>query len=367
MMWNDYKFGLNGWQQLAVLPKVDLHRHLEGSLCLQTLLDIAREHEICLPCDDLDGLRRLVQFTDDQPEFQLFMAKFELLRRFYSTKEAIKRMAREVVLDAAADNVFYLELRFSPFSLAKAQGFSLEEVTEWVMDSVRETELEIGITVRLILTILRECDVGIAQEIVDLAGAYARRGIVAVDLAGDELRYSAEPFAAAFRKARDLGLGTTVHAGEVSRPDSIRTAVYVLGAQRIGHGVSLRNEEGMLDVVRDTGVALEMCLTSNLQTGAVSSLQQHPLPDYHRAGVCVTLNSDDPAVSNTTLSKEYGRVLYEMGMSWGDLRCFILNGVRSAFMAEDEKRELEAWFQRALTGNSLSLLADLEVARPKSR
>ena len=199
---------------LETLPKVDLHRHLEGSLRLQTLADIAMEHGIDLPAQSIEELRPYVQVTEGESDFHTFLAKFKLLRRMYQTQEAVERVAYEAIADAAADNVRYLELRTNPVALSRAQGFPLNDVTEWVCDSSTRAQQDHDIIVRLILQIGRDEPLEIAEEIVDLAIAYQDRGIVGVDLAGDEVNYPPHRFADSFRRAWEAGLGITVHAGE---------------------------------------------------------------------------------------------------------------------------------------------------------
>jgi adenosine deaminase len=339
-------------RRLEAIPKIDLHRHLEGSLRLGTLVDIAAEHGMRLPSHDLTSLRPLVQFVDRPADFRSFLARFEVLRQFYSTEAAIRRIAREAVLDAAADGLRYLELRLSPLSLAESQRFSLDRVLDWVVAGVADGQKADGITVRLILTIVRGCEPKQAERIFDLARAYRSAGVVGIDLAGDELTYPAQPYATVFRRARDLGLGTTVHAGEVTHAESIRTAVETLAAQRIGHGVHARDDATVVDLLRQQGVTLEMCPTSNLQTGAVVGLSSHPLPEYLRGGVRVTVNTDNPSVSCTTLTDEYQIVANELLVTWPELIELILNAVRAAFLPDDEKKELETWFRRILTSSS---------------
>src|SRR5512143_3404966 len=206
---------------LHALPKVDLHRHLEGSLRLATLAEIAEEHGIDLPSYDLDRLRPYVQFTDEEPDFHRFLEKFKLLKRFYTTREAVKRVAYEAVVDAAADNVRYLEWRFNPAALAHAQNFPLHEVTEWVIEAVEQAQAETGIWVRLLCTAVRHDSYDLARQVIDVAIAYRGQGIVGVDLAGDEVHYPATPFAPLFRRAADHGLGITIHAGEAGKASNV--------------------------------------------------------------------------------------------------------------------------------------------------
>ncbi|MBO9371330.1 MAG: hypothetical protein J7575_09645, partial [Chloroflexi bacterium] len=226
------------------MPKIDLHRHLEGSLRLQTLTEIALEHGIDLPSYRTEDLRRYVQARDDQPDYHRFLAKFRLLRRFYRSREALERIATEVVADAAADNIRYLELRFNPIALSRAQRFPLLDVVKWVTGAIARAQQTYPVTVRLLLQIGRDEIPSAAEEILELALAYRARGIVGLDLAGDEVNYPAHRLAHIFRRARQEGLGVTIHAGEVGGAANVRDAVLLFQAQRIGHGVhALENSE----------------------------------------------------------------------------------------------------------------------------
>jgi adenosine deaminase len=328
-------------QILHSLPKADLHRHLEGSLRLATLAEIAREHGVDLPAYSIEDLRPYVQITDDPPDFHRFLEKFRLLRRFYKTPEAVARVAYEAVADAAADHVKYLELRFNPAALARTQGFPFEEVTDWVIEAVRRAEQDTGITVRLITTIVRHEELDIAQRVARLSIERCDGGISGIDLAGDEVNFDAKPFIPIFMAAREAGLGITIHAGEAAGAENVRQAVLEMGATRIGHGVrSIENSE-VIKLLRDRGITLEVCLTSNLQTGVMHNFSHHPLRDLYMLGVSVTLNTDDPSVSDTTLTDEYLVAMMAAGIRIGQLRAMCANALRAAFMPEANRRTLE--------------------------
>ena len=328
---------------------MDIHRHLEGSLRLSTIIEIAREEGIPLPSYDLDKLRRYFQVIDDEePDFQLFLSKFRFLRRVYSTREAIQRIAYEAVVDAARDNVRYLELRFNPVALAQSQGFPLNQVSDWVFEAASKAASERGIQVNFIITITRDMDVGTARKLVRLALNNRNRGVVGLDLAGDEVNYPAYPLVPLFREARRRGLGITIHAGEVTGAERVYEAVEILGANRIGHGVKSTQDLNVLDLLKFKRVVLEMCLTSNIQTGAVRELESHPLLALYRLGVIVTLNSDDPGVSNTTLTDEYLLALRGLKLSQEELTDIICNGILGSFLPVGEKIELLKEFKREL-------------------
>ncbi|HET90154.1 MAG TPA: adenosine deaminase [Chloroflexi bacterium] len=335
--------------QLHALPKVDLHRHLEGSLRLKTLSEIAQEHGIDLPSYDIEYLRRFATVvTDDRPDFHLFLAKFTFLRRFYPTRAAVEQVAYEAVADAAADNIKYLELRFNPVALSRYQEFTFDEVTSWVCDAVAQSQRDHAITSYLILQIGRDESLDIATQITEVALAHQANGVVGLDLAGDEASYPARRFADIFQRARREGLGITVHAGEAGGAQNVREAVELLGAQRIGHGVRSIENSDVIHLVRSNGITLEVCPTSNLQTAVVRRFWQHPLADLLALNLRVTINTDDPSVSDTTLTDEYMTAMLAMGVTLEQIKHTILNGVAGSFQPADKRRELAQWFRKEL-------------------
>lgn len=334
--------------QLQALPKVDLHRHLEGSLRLGTLAEIALEHGLDLPGYDIEELRPLVQVTDRYLDFHAYLRKFELLRRFYPTRQAVERVAYEAVADAAADNVRYLELRFNPVAQARGQGFSLAQVTGWVCGAVQRAQRDHDIEAGLILQIGRDEDLSTAEQIAEVALAHRRNGVVGVDLAGDEINYPCRRFAPVFRRVAQAGLGVTIHAGEAGSADNVREAIEFLGAQRVGHGVRSIESSDIVRLVHQRGVTLEVCPTSNLQTGVVRRFGQHPLPDLLHLGLKVTINTDNPSVSDTTLSDEYMVVMLAMGLNLQEIKQAILTAVDAAFLPEQRRARLRAQMETVL-------------------
>ena len=330
------------------MPKVDLHRHLEGSLRLQTLSDIALEHGIDLPSYDIEYLRRFATVSDDLYDFQRFLEKFSFLRGFYTSQEAVERIAYEAVADAAADNVKYLELRFNPVALSGRQQFSYDDVTDWVCDAVGRAARNTEVTVNLIIQIGREEPVEVGHGLVDVALAYRDRGVVGVDLAGDETRYPAAVFADVFRKARAGGLHVTIHAGEAGDASNVREAIELLGAERVGHGIRAASSPDVMALARDRGVAFEVCPTSNIQTGLVSQIGRHPLVSMLADGACVTINTDDPSICDMTLTDEYMVVMLAMSVTLPQIKRAILTAVDVSFQPEEDRKQLAEWFQREL-------------------
>lgn len=323
-------------------PKVDLHRHLEGSLRMQTLFDISREHGITLPLSP--DLASLVQMQNsDTLNFTTFLSKFQLLRMFYRSAEVIRRVTREAIQDAAADGVQYLELRFTPVALARAQEFSLADVMDWVAESARQAAQESGIQVRLIASVNRHENPALAEQVAELALARQDKGIVGLDLAGNEADFSAVPFAPIFRKAKAGGLFLTVHAGEWGPALNVREALETLNADRIGHGVRVLEDPQVVELALKRQVPFEVCVTSNYQTGAVPSLAEHPLAKMLQAGLNVTLNTDDPSISRITLSDEYRMAAESLGLQQKGsdaLSRLVLQGANAAFLPEAERSQL---------------------------
>jgi adenosine deaminase len=334
---------------LAGLPKIDLHRHLEGSLRLSSLYDIARAYDLDLPARSLDELRPYVQIAGEEHSFRNFLDKFNILRRFYQSPEIIQRLAYEAVEDAALDHVRYLELRFTPPALAKSRNYPLEEVTDWVIAAVEQAcHANLGIEVQLIISLNRHEPLELAERVTQIAIDRQDRGIVGLDLAGDEVNYSAAPFAGVFRAARAAGLGLVAHAGEWTGAGAVREAIEILGVQRVGHGVRVIEDPAVAALARERGVVFEVCVTSNLQSGVIRRLAEHPLRQMMALGLPATLNTDDPAISDITLSSEYSAVAGQLGFSLAEVKQFILNAAQAALLSPAARAELVSDFTQSL-------------------
>lgn len=330
----------NTRDQYHTLPKVELHRHLEGSLRLETMLDIAHAHEITIPYN-ITRLSELVQVQNGEPfTYQNFLAKFATLRMFYRSPEVIHRVTREAVEDAANDNVRYLEMRFTPVALSRAERFPMGEVIDWVCASSQDAAKKFGITVRLIASVNRHEDPALAEQVAWLAAERSRNCIVGLDLAGNEAEFNGQPFIGIFREAHQAGLRLTIHAGEWASAQSVREALADLNAERIGHGVRILEEEEVVDLARERNTAFEVCVTSNYQTGVVESLQSHPLMQMIEKGLNVTLDTDDPSISQITLSDEYRQACEELGMGLATLKQCILASAQASFLPEKERANL---------------------------
>jgi len=326
--------------QFFSLPKVELHRHLEGSLRLTTMLDIARQHGVTVPIS-MFNLSGLVQVQDQDPmTFTNFLDKFKTLRLFYKSPDVIDRVTHEAVEDAAHDNICYLELRFTPVALSRAEGFPLHDVMDWVVKSAQEAATKYKIKVGLIASVNRHESPELAEQVAWLAMEYIKDGLVGIDLAGNEAEFKSDPFQGIFKEAKQTGLHVTIHAGEWGGAENVRDAILNLGAERIGHGVRVMEDESVVALAKERGTVFEVCVTSNYQSGVVRSLPSHPLPSMIAAGLNVTINTDDPSVSRITLSHEYQHVCEKLNVPMSVLKQSVLNAAQASFLNDDEKTKL---------------------------
>ncbi len=326
--------------QFFALPKVELHRHLEGSLRLTTMADIARHHGVTLPVNTYN-LSGLVQVQDQDPmTFTNFLDKFKTLRLFYKSPDVINRVTREAVEDAARENIRYLELRFTPVALSRAEGFPLHDVMDWVITSAQEAAKKYKIKVGLIASVNRHESPELAEQVAWLAADRLKDGLFGVDLAGNEAEFKSDPFHEIFKEAKQAGLHVTIHAGEWGSAANVRDAIENLGAERIGHGVRVMEDEYVIALAKERGITFEVCVTSNYQSGVIGSLTEHQLPRMLEAGLNVTINTDDPSVSRITLSHEYQNICEELHVPMDVLRTTVINAAQAAFLPEDEKQNL---------------------------
>ena len=326
---------------VRLLPKVDLHRHLEGSIRLATLSELVKLLDLDLPSEP-EALRSHVQIQAGEPcTAAHFLSKFKVLRQFYRSAQVVERITTEAIEDAAADGIRHLELRFTPVALSNSGAFPLSEVVLWVIQAASRAAERQGVSVGLIASINRHEPVELAQQVAQLAITHREAGIVGLGLAGDERIDPSEELTSILQQAKRDGLDLTIHAGEWTEPVSVRFAMEVLGAARIGHGIRVMEDPDLVRMARDTHTVFEICLTSNVQSGAVPSLQNHPFPRMIEAGLQVTLNSDDPGISDISLSDEYLTAIDSFDLSLETLRGLILAGAQAAFLPAKSKDQLE--------------------------
>ena len=322
------------------LPKIDLHIHLDGAIRVRTIAELGDQLGIKLPTYDPKKLARYVQVNRDCRSLTDFLKRFEVFYPVLPFAKTQERIAYELCEDCRRDNVIYFETRFAP-ALAANSKFRMEDAVVAALAGLRRGQLDFGVRCGLILCCYRSISVQENIETVNLARKYRDRGVIGIDLAGDETHFPAAPHAEAFALARKLELPITIHAGEGGHPENIREAVFEHGATRIGHGVSLQQDPELLKAVRDHGTVFEICLTSNLQTCTVPSLQAHPFKKFLDEKLRVTLNTDDPGISNITLTDEFELAAHEFNLQPAQIRELRLSAARAAFAAPSVRAEIE--------------------------
>ena len=321
--------------KLRQLPKAELHCHLDGSVRPATLLDLAREARVQMPRHTAEELAEFMR-VDDANSLEDYLRRFDVTVSVMQTEEALERIAYELAEDAAEDGVRYIEIRNAPI-LNVVHGLTLVQAVEAPLRGLRRAEKDFGIIGRSIICALRAFTPEESLEMAQLAVEFKNDGVVAFDLAGGEKGHPAARHVAAFRYAREHNLAVTVHAGEGDGAESVREAVHICGANRIGHGTRLIEDPDLMQYVNDRRIALEVCLTSNVQTKVADSYEAHPLREYFDRGLNVTLNTDNRLMSGTTLTDEYVHAAEQLGFTVDELAGIALNGFESAFLPWEER------------------------------
>ena len=323
------------------LPFIDLHRHLDGNVRLQTILDLGRKHNIKLPGDTWQTLRPHVQVDGVMPDLVTWLNKLHWMIAVLGDYDACRRIARENVEDAKAEGIDYVELRFSPYFMAGPNKLNPTKVVEAVVAGIEEGRARTGLKVNLIGILSRTF--GPEACTVELDALLAHRAhLVALDLAGDEKNYPAELFIEHFKRGRDAGWAITVHAGEAGGAPSVWAALQKLGATRIGHGIRAIDDPKLMDYLRKHGIGLEINLTSNVQTNTVPSFAAHPMKRFLAHGLLATINTDDPVISAIDLRHEFEVAAPAAGLTPAEIRQAQSNALAIAFLSAEEKAALLA-------------------------
>src|SRR5215207_3487471 len=325
------------FEVFRALPKTDLHVHLDGSLRLETILELGRQQGVELPATDVEGLRAVIGCGNHFGSLVEYLRGFDVTLRVMQTEEARERIAFELAEDAHRENVRYMEVRYAPM-LHTRLGLKLTKVVEAVLAGLRRARETYSIKANVIICGIRNISAESSYEMAELAVAYKSRGVVGFDLAGAEADFPPKHHRKAFQLVRDNNINCTIHAGEAYGPESIAQAIHVCGAHRIGHGCRLRENGDLLHYINDHRVPLECCPSSNVQTGAVRDLASHPLKFYFDLGLRVTVNTDNRLVTDTTVSRELSLVHREMRVPFADIKAMILAGVKSSFQPFHEKQ-----------------------------
>ncbi|MFY2556720.1 adenosine deaminase [Corallococcus terminator] len=324
---------------LHALPKTDLHCHLDGSMRVKTILELAEQQKVKLPSDTVDGLAKAIHMGEVCESLEEYLVAFDVTLSVLQTAEALYRAAYELAVDAAAENVRWLEVRYSP-ALHLQKGLKMTTVIDSVLEGLRVAKRETGIKCGVIVCGIRHINPQTSMRLAELSVAYKNRGVIGFDLAGAEASFPAKDHKDAFQLILKNNVNCTAHAGEAYGPESISQAIHNLGSHRIGHGTRLREDGDLLNYVNDHRIPLEVCPTSNVQTGAVSSLSAHPLKFYFDYGLRVTINTDNRLITDTTVTKELWVAHKELGLSLDDLATIIVSGFKSAFLPFREKQDM---------------------------
>ncbi len=323
---------------LRRLPKTDLHVHLDGSVRPETMVELARAAGRELPRWDPAELREHMH-VKEATNLVEYLERFDTTLAVMQSANALERIAYELAEDAWSENVRYMEVRYSPV-LNIQEGLSLEEAVEAPLRGLRRAERDLGIRTGVIICGLRNMSPNTSMDLAELTVAFKDRGIVAFDLAGAEYNYPAKKHREAFYAVVNANIAATIHAGEAYGPESIHQALHYCNANRIGHGTRLFEDPDLMKYVNDFRIPLEICLTSNVQTRAVPSFEDHPLRLYFDEGLVVTLNTDNRLMSATTVTEEYWRAHEHLGFTWAELTRVALMGFESAFLPYREKATL---------------------------
>jgi adenosine deaminase len=324
---------------LRALPKTDLHCHLDGSLRVTTILDLAERQGVRLPADTPAELAKAIHMGEVCDSLEDYLTAFDVTLAVLQTEEALHRAAYELAVDAAAENVRYIEPRYSPV-LHTRNGLKPTAIVDAVLAGLADARRETGIASNVIICGIRHMDPETSVRLAELAVAYKGKGVVGFDLAGAEEGHPARRHQEAIQLILNNNVNVTIHAGEAFGTESIAQAVHYCGAHRIGHGVRLRENGDLLNYVNDHRIPLELCPSSNVQTRSVASYESHPLKFYFDFGLRVTINTDNRLVTDTTLTKELRLAHARMGFTLEDLCTVLVQGFKSAFLPFREKAEL---------------------------
>lgn len=323
---------------------IDLHLHLDGSLTPADILRLAELSVISLPQQTEDALRPLLEVTPGCRNLGEYLEKFDLPLQVLQSSQTIALSVYFLLRRLKADGLCYAEIRFAP-QLHQKCGLSQEQVVSAAVDGLNKGIAEFGMPAQLILCCMRgDSNRDANMETVRVAKAFLRKGVCALDLAGNEYAYPTEDFEEIFRLAKELEVPYIIHAGEAAGAESVWQALS-LGAKRIGHGVRSIEDPGLVKKLAQLQTPLEMCFTSNLQTKAANE-QDYPLCDYLQQGICVTINTDNMTVSGTDLRTEYRLLQKQFGLSADTLEKLCCNAADSAFLTEEQANALKAQISR---------------------
>ena len=321
------------------LPKAELHCHLDGSLRIKTIIELAEIQGVDLPSKNEIDLLKILSVGPSPKSLEDYIKKFDITLSVLQTPESLERAAFELAMDCHEDGIRYLEVRYSPILHTKNE-MQLSETVDSVKKGLTQAFDECGILTGIIICGIRHISPEHSLELANLAVQYKNKGVIGFDLAGAEENFPAKKHKEAFYLILNNNINTTIHAGEAFGPKSIHQAIHVCGAHRIGHGTRVYEDIDLLNYINDHRIPLEICLTSNINTKSVSTIDKHPFKHYMNEKIRVTLNTDNRLISNTTLSNEYEIAINKFNLNENEIRTIIVNGFKSAFQSHNERRRL---------------------------
>ena len=324
------------------LPKIELHCHLDGSLRPETIIDIAKDENISIPYYDIKNITKEVTAPEECKSLDEYLKRFEIPNLVMQSKQSLRRITYELLEDSAKENVKYIEVRFAPL-LHITKGLSICEVIESVITGIKDAEEKFDIRGNIILCCMRFMSINKAFEVVKAGKEYLSKDVVAVDLCGAEGQGFCSKFIEPIALAREYGYRVTIHAGETGIGKNVLEAVELLGAERIGHGVFIKDCVEAYDMVKEKKITLEMCLTSNIQTKAIDTFENHPFYNFYNDGIKVTINTDNRTVSGTNMTKECEILFKYFNITFEDYKQIYYNSVDAAFADFETKKWLRKY------------------------
>jgi len=335
---------------LKRLPKVELHCHLDGCLRISTMIDLAQKDKVKLPTTDPVELKKIMSPPGKFKSLNEYLELFEFTLSVLQTPHSLERVAYELIEDVAEENVRYIEVRYSPI-LHCEWGMSPEESIKAVRKGLTRGEKDFNVKSGIIVCGIRNISPAKSLKLADLTVKYKNKGVVGFDLAGAEENFPAKDHREAFYLILNNNINATIHAGEAFGPASIHQALHYCGAHRIGHGTRLKEDRDLMNYVNDHRIAMEICLTSNVQTRSVRQMRYHPVRYYYDKGLRITLNTDNRLMSNTTLTNEFIIANKYFGFSRYDFREITITAMKSAFLHYAERKKLIRRIADELEGN----------------
>lgn len=324
------------------LPKVELHCHLDGSVRPSTILELGIKNNIENISNNIDDIKEMLIAPPECKCLDEYLKRFDLPIAIMQDEDSLERIAFELMEDAYNENVVYIEIRFAPL-LHVNKGLSIKQVIQSVVRGIRKAESSYDINGNLILSCMRTMDVESSYDVIEAGREFLNNGVIAIDLCSSENEKFAKKFEKPIRIAKDYGYRVTIHAGETGIGENVLEAVEILNAERIGHGVFIKDCKKAYDIVKEKNIVLEMCPTSNLQTKAIENIQEYPLNNFYKDNITVTINTDNRTVSDINLTNEYELILNNFNMNFNDYTNIYLNSVEASFASEDIKCKLRKY------------------------